>query len=345
MFINRLFWSAYLLDHLRGQARYPFKPLKAIKRDEARRVHTMVTYAYRHVPYYRETMHRLGLQPSNLQSAADLAKLPLLERDQLQRDPEYFVSTAQRLDHYLRLRTGGSTGAPRSVYHDARSLFQNRAHAERERSIIIALIGKSLGYCETEITSPLAVSRKVGQFYQTYGFFPRGARRQWQHLSILDPPDQNVRLINEFKPDVIESYGSYLAIMFAYVQKSGIEFHRPKAIVYTSDDLPESVRHLIEWEFSIPVFSTYGAAEAFKIGFECEHHLGLHLNIDLNPVRIVDANGQPLPDGESGDVVVSELGQPGYCTTQLPVGRYRCHLARSMSLRPVVAVTFIPTGT
>ncbi|MGH7966110.1 MAG: hypothetical protein ACRERD_30535 [Candidatus Binatia bacterium] len=35
--------------------------------------------------------------PGNFRTAADLGKLPVIERDQLQQDPAYFVSTAQPL--------------------------------------------------------------------------------------------------------------------------------------------------------------------------------------------------------------------------------------------------------
>ena len=54
---------------------------------------SIVRHAYSTVPYYRETMDRLGLTPADLGTAADLAKLPILEPWQLTRDPEYFVST------------------------------------------------------------------------------------------------------------------------------------------------------------------------------------------------------------------------------------------------------------
>lgn len=46
--ITRLFWSAYLAYHLRGQARYRFGALAAIKRDQRRRVRAMVAYAQSH---------------------------------------------------------------------------------------------------------------------------------------------------------------------------------------------------------------------------------------------------------------------------------------------------------
>jgi phenylacetate-CoA ligase len=77
--------------------------------------------------------------------------------------------------------------------------------------------------------------------------------------------------------------------------------------VYGADTLSDPVRRLILDEFKIPVLSGYQSVEAPRIGFECDQHLGLHLNIDIHPVRIVDAAGHTLPPGESGEVVVSNL--------------------------------------
>ena len=305
--LKRLYWSAYLAYHLRGQARYPFKPLENIQRDQADRVRAIVAYAYRHVPYYRETMKRLGLQPSDIQNVNDLEKFPVIERESLQRDPEYFVSTARPLGEYLRLRSGGSSGAPRSVYYDARALFQNAAHGERERTIITAIIGRPVGYRETVFASPLSTDHEVQSFCSERGLFPRGVRIERQYLSLTAPPETNVPLLDGFKPDIIRSYGSYLMMLFPYLHDTRRPFHRPKVVSYSSDDLSDTVRHLINQEFSIPVFSTYEAIEAFKIGFECERHLGLHLNIDLYPVRIADEAGRTVAAGESGDVIVSNL--------------------------------------
>lgn len=306
-FVNRLMWNAYLAYHLRGQARFPFKPLEDIKRAQARRVQSIVSFAYRTVPYYRETMNRLGLCPGDFRTADDLARLPLLEREQLQRDPEYFISTAQILNRCLKLRSGGSTGAPCTVYYDTTALFQNAAHGERERSIITSLVGKTFGYRETVFAPPFSSAYEVQQFCRKRALFPPKVRIHRQYLSLLDSPEKTIRLLNDFRPDVVQSYGSYLEMLLAYLQARGESFHRPKVITYSSDGLSDSVKSMLENSFNIPVLSTYQAVEAFKIGFECQHHLGLHLNIDLYPVRIINATGGTLSVGESGDVIVSNL--------------------------------------
>ena len=307
MLLSRLMWNGYLAYYLYGQGRLPFQRLETVHRAQSRRLRSMVLHAHRHAPYYRETMKRLGLSPGDFQTVDDLLKLPLIERSQLQADPEYFVSDSHDLDRCLKLRTGGSTGVPCTIYHDAAALFQNAAYGERERLMITAFVGRSFGYRETVIGSPTTTDRVVQEFCQARGFFPRAVRIERQYLSLLDTPERNLALINEFQPNVIRSYGSYLDVLFPYIYVERRPFSSPKIITYSSDGVSEPVRRLIVDTFKIPLLSTYEAVEAFKIGFECTQRVGVHLNIDLYPVRIVNAEAQPLPDGESGDVVVSNL--------------------------------------
>jgi phenylacetate-CoA ligase len=304
---SRLYWTIYLAYHRRGQARYPFRPLGVIRRDQARRVRATVAHAYRYVPYYRETMDRLDLRPSDFESAEDLKKLPAIERRQLQSNPEHFVSAFRPLDRYFPLRSSGSTGEPSTVYYDAGALFQNAAHGERERSVISPLLGGGSSPRETVIGVHDSSTRAVSQFLQKRTLFRRGGRSRRQFLSLLDPTATNVHLMNEHRPDLVHSYGSYLGILFLYLHQTGTPFHRPRVVTYTADSLSHSARHLIETEFNIPVFSSYQTTEAPRVGFECQQHRGFHVNADLYPVRILDSEEQEVPEGDSGELVVSNL--------------------------------------
>ncbi len=340
--LTRTYWSAYLAWHLRGQARYSFQPMETILGDQARRVQTMVAYAYRYVPYYRETMDRLGLCPADLRSAADLARLPVIERQDLQRDPERFLSTAQPAERYLRIRSGGSTGAPCTVYHSTDALFQNAAHGERERSIYTRLLGKRYGYRETVIASPLGTASEVQRHCRQHALFPAGLRVKRQYLSLLDPPEENCRHIRSFRPHVIHSYGSYLDILFHYLHSSGQTIPGLRLVTYSADGIADATRSLIEECFGIPLFGTYQAVEAFKIGFDCEQHQGFHLNVDLYPLRLVDADGHDVPYGDSGQVVVSNLVNRGTVLLNYRLGDLasmrpgRCPCGRSLPLMSYV---------
>jgi phenylacetate-coenzyme A ligase PaaK-like adenylate-forming protein len=192
MLATRAAWSAYVLWHLRGQAAAPFRPWPAIERDQGGRVRAMIVHAVRHVPYYRDTLRRLGLQPADFRSATDLARLPLIGREDLQRDPEAFLSTTPSRRRLVELRTGGSAGAPRSIHCDPAALFQNLAHSERDRSIRARLLGRKAGYRQTLIASERSGIRKVQEFLDAHALFPRGARIARQYLSLAATPAENV---------------------------------------------------------------------------------------------------------------------------------------------------------
>ena len=118
------------------QRRFSYASPAVVRRAQERRVRTAVAYAQRHVPYYRETMRSLRLAPDDFRTADDLARLPLIQRDQLQRDPEYFVSEKWPPEACVRLESGGSTGEPLTVFRDPRAVrgggsFRAVARADR----------------------------------------------------------------------------------------------------------------------------------------------------------------------------------------------------------------------
>ncbi len=304
--LRPLFGSASTAYYMRGQRRYAFQSWQRIRRDQARRVREMVHYAYRYVPYYRETMRRLGLDPADCQTASDLQKLPLLDREPVQRDPEYFVSRREPLSRHLRLHNSGTTARPCTFYYHTNSLFQNRAINLRSLAVLGPWLARTFGYRRTVIESSSGGAGTVGRAHQSLSFLPPGLRFQDQILSPLDPPEKNLALINQFKPDLVIGYGSYFALLAARAQRTGSELHCPKAIIFSADALPGQAREFFN-DLGAPAFSKYSATEAPELGFECEQHTGLHLNIDAYPVRILDEQGRPAPPGESGEVVVSNL--------------------------------------
>ncbi len=338
MLPSRLYWTAYLAWQLPGQAAFPFASRERIRRAQSRRVGRMVEHAWRTVPYYQDTMKRLGLTPADFQGPEDLAKLPLLERQDLQRDPEYFVSRARPLGRYFRLLTSGTTGQPRVIFHDPASLYENAAHGERERAVLTPRLGRWAGFREAVIAGSNPTISKVQGFSRRHAFFPPGLRIERRYLFLYDPPEVNARLLHEFRPDLLYSYGSYLEILFPYLVQSGAPFHRPKVIVYTSDGLGDPVRRLIEERFQTPVFGLYGSSEFLKIGFQCDSPLGLHLNTDLYPLRILDAAGRNALPGQTGEVVLSNLVNRATVLLNYRVGdlasflEQRCPCGRNLPL-------------
>jgi phenylacetate-CoA ligase len=304
-----LIFTATVAGRALSSPRFPFRSEAAIVRAQRRRLRSTLHHAYRHVPFYREAMDRLGLHPNDVRTSADLARLPVIDREMLQRDPLFFVSRARPLDRYVKTQTGGGSGAPVTVFRDPFSL-REVGHSERVAAVVRELVGKGRRMRVLGIDSPMSPGARVREGVASRILLPGWMRIQRRELSLLDPPTRALAAINEFRPDLISSYGSYLEALFLHAHNAGVDFHLPAVVVYSSDALSARARQLIGG-LGIEVMSYYSAVEASILGFECEEHTGLHLNCDLYPVRIVAETGEELPDGEIGEVVVSNLVNRG----------------------------------
>lgn len=308
--LHRAYWSAYLAWHLPGQAGYPFRPAEQLARDRDRNVRRMAAYAYRWVPYYRETFARLGLTPDDVETFDDLIKLPLIGPDDLQQDPVRFVSTQYPLDTLKLTRSGGSTGRPRAIYTHLSSTYANVAYSERETSLHRQVIGKGRRLVAMGLR-PLDPALAVRDKVRANALWPRRADmwRGWQEtpLRVDALPAEILTAFDRRRPDIFYAYGSVMARVFAYAEREGVAFHAPTIVRYASDALPPTIRQLLTERYGIAVFSAYQATEAPRIGFECEAHRGYHNNIDLYPVRILDEDGRDCPPGVVGEVAVSTL--------------------------------------
>ncbi len=308
--MKRLWGTASLGFHYLRQRRYPFRRREAVLRDQSRRVQRMAAQAYRFVPYYRETFGKLGLRPSDFRTAADLAKLPILERRRIQSDPERFLSKARSAGRSVCFHTAGSTGQPLAVTHELQAVLLIAVYGQRYHDCFAAQFPLRWGggSRETWIFPPVGSTvMAIRRLQMDNILLAKKLAAPRQFLSMLDSPEKNIPLINAYKPDIIHSYGSYLEVLFARLQATGEAFHRPKAVGFGGDGLSVSARRMIQDYFGIPVFGLYSCVEAPSLAFECEGHRGLHINEDLYPLRVVDSSGRSLPPGEEGEVVISNL--------------------------------------
>lgn len=309
--LRRLGRTARLFLRARAEARFPFADEATIRRAQAGRLRSIAAFAHRRVPWYRAAMEAAGIDPADLSSAEDLARLPLVGRDDLQRRPLDFLPDGRVSDRFMQVRTGGSTGAPRTIHHTPESALANAAHGERERTIVARLAGRWTGYDEVVVVSPFAAAREIHGTVRGRTLVPRRWRIHRHFLSILDEPAEIAEKIDAIEPAVLHGFGSYLGRLFRYLDGTGREMHRPRVVTYSSDGMTAAERRLIEERFGIPVLGAYQAIEAFKIGFECGESEGVHMNVDLYPVRVIDEEGRELPPGEVGSVVVSNLVNRG----------------------------------
>lgn len=305
--MRRLARTVELVLRARRQARFPFRPLEEIDRAGRRRTRTAIRHAADSVPFYRDALERAGARPEEFREPGDLARLPVVTPGDFQRDAAAFTSARFGEGDGVTVRSGGSTAEPKAVRHDAAALFANAAHGERERSIVARFVGRPGGYREVVVVPPFASAFEVQRFVRERLALPRRLAVRRRYLSLLDGVEANVPRVAGFRPHVLHTYGSYAGPLLREMHDRGTFPDTLRVLWYSSDALPEADRRFVVGSLGLAVLSTYQAVEAFKIGFECGEGEGIHLNIDLYPVRIVDESSRDVPVGETGAVVVSNL--------------------------------------
>jgi phenylacetate-CoA ligase len=301
--LSRARGTLTILRHVPGQRRAQRLPVERLAARRDARVRALVRYAAATVPHYRD------LDPDAIRGAADLERLPLVHKSDVQADLDRFRSRSRQGRDAVRFRTTGSTAMPLTIFHDRASLLANVAYGERERAVEAHFVGRRYGYRVLDVRALAGTVGLVHSFYADSTFRP--ARPERRPLSVETPPEEVLAAIERLRPAVVHSYGGYLELLFRVAAATSTLRHRPRAVLYSGDTMSDAGRELIASGFGIPVLSQYNAVECFKIAFTCEEGTGFHLHEDLCHVRLVTADGRPCASGERGEVVLSNLTNRG----------------------------------
>ncbi len=101
-------------------------------------------------------------------------------------------------------------------------------------------------------------------------------------------------------------YPSSIFSYATFAKKLGINDISFESVISLGDKMFPHYRDMIENIFNTEVFDTYGAAEGLMIAGECSEHK-YHILSPHVHVEILDKNGNAVPNGTLGHVVVTSL--------------------------------------
>jgi phenylacetate-CoA ligase len=136
--------------------------------------------------------------------------------------------------------------------------------------------------------------------------------------------ERQVRLIQDFEPDIIMVTPSYMLSILDEFRKEGIDPRSSslKVGIFGAEPWTNKMRREIEQAFDMHAVDIYGLSEVMGPGVanECvETKDGLHIWEDHFYPEIIDPiTGEVKEDGEEGELVFTTLTKEG-----LPVIRYR----------------------
>lgn len=287
-----------------------------IEKLQLERLQETVARVYKKVPYYRAKMDEMGVKPQDIQSLADLQKLPFTTKQDM-RDTYPFGLFAVPQDELVRIHaSSGTTGKPTVVGYTRGDLETWTDCVAR-----IACMGG-------------ATEKDVAQICFGYGMFTGalGLHYGLEKIGAAIVPsstgnsEKQLMYMKDFRTSLLVATPSYALRLAEVARELGIEPQRDlgvKIALVGSELLTDAMReemHLA-WGRDIKITSNYGMSELMGPGVsgECLEHCGMHINEDYFIPEIIDSNtGEVLPVGEKGELVITCIKKEG-----LPLIRYR----------------------
>jgi phenylacetate-CoA ligase len=243
-----------------------------------------------------------------------LREFPLLSKEQVQADPQRFVSVhASRIPHH-RATTGGTTGSQLCFLEDD-------ATYAREMAFIHSMWSR-VGY------SPSA--RKAT--FRGVSFARIGDGTYWQENPIHnelqfspfhlheDALPRYIERLRQYRPAFLHGYPSAIDVVAEYALRSGDCRTLPpiKAALLGSEGCTPAQRERISRAFSTRVFTWYGHSERSVLAGECEQSGIYHHIPAYGTVELLLPTGQSCRSGETGELVGT-----GFSNRVMPLIRYR----------------------
>lgn len=279
---------------------------------QVRKLREFLTDLRRRVPYYRELFRALGFEPEKLGDVADLQRLPLLDKATIREHTE--ALRAEDATDLARFNTGGSSGEP-LVFYLGKDRVSHDVAAKRRAT---RWWGVDIGDPEMVVWgSPI----ELGTQDRVRLWRDRLFRSEL--LPAFEMSQENldsfVQRIREARPSMLFGYPSSLALIARHARERGIAVNNLgiKVAFVTSERLYDEQREEIESTFACPVANGYGGRDAGFIAHQCPAG-SLHITAEDIVVEIIDQQGQSLPPGEEGEIVVTHMH-----TADFPFVRYR----------------------
>jgi phenylacetate-CoA ligase len=135
-----------------------------------------------------------------------------------------------------------------------------------------------------------------------------------------------LEMIERARPTAIVGVPSFLRVISEKAHETGFDLKNSsvKKAICIGEPVRERSLALntsgraIERTWGARVYSTYGVTELANSLCECDAGAGGHLHTELLHIEVLDDQGNPLPDGEVGEIVATTFG-----VEAMPLIRYR----------------------
>src|SRR5262249_35378371 len=299
------------MDQLEPIEKASVDELRAV---QLRRLRWSLEHAYQRVQHYRKAMDAAAVHPGDLKHFGDLAKFPLTTKADLRANYPFGMFAAPMSEIVRVHASSGTTGKPTVVGYTREDIAT--------WSVLMARSIRAAGGRSTDIV----------HIAYGYGLFTGGLGAHYgaETLGATVVPvsggmtERQVQLIRDFRPGIIMCTPSYPLVIGDEFARQGLDPAQCglRIGIFGAEPWTESMRAELEKRFGLTALDLYGLSEVIGPGVaqECmETRDGLTVWEDHFYPEIIDPqSGAPLPDGQTGELVLTSLTKIG-----MPVIRYR----------------------
>lgn len=264
-----------------------------------------LSFTAKNVPFYRqyfkENSHK---DPSRLED------WPVLSRDHLWNHLSDLHSELPAKWKTWTHASGGSTGKPVTVTHD--EFFAAKASALRR--LCGELFFKGPHYNQLILWGggdEVKQSFHVGLATRIKDSLRLKLGLKTTHINTFEYTqrkfEESVSVLQKQKPTFIFGYAGSIYELAKYIDEHSISLvSPPKLIGTTAQTLHQFMREKIEKVFGCRVCDHYGSREVGPIAWQ-HHDGGMYFPKFFSKVEVVDADDQPVAEGEQGRILVTTL--------------------------------------
>ncbi|MFN2607547.1 MAG: phenylacetate--CoA ligase family protein [Acidimicrobiales bacterium] len=297
------------LSSLTGSDWWSADEARAYQDDQVARV---VASAYARSPHYREVMAGRSLTPADVRSVADLAKLPVLTKEDVRAAADRILASPRPARGLVPRHTSGTTGTSLHFYTPRSAIAFQWAVWWRHR----LRFGLSPGDWHVNFTGKPVVP--PGQQAPPYWRRSRPVHQVLVNMHHMTPAAAPA-IAGFLDSHPAAFWSGYPSIIHAFalsLEDTGVGLRRPPRVVATgAENVLDAQRRAIENLTGGVVTDTYGLSEGCGNASQCPE-LVYHEDVELGALECVDA--EALEDGTvRGGIVCT-----GFANDDFPFIRY-----------------------
>lgn len=274
----------------------------ALEELQFRRLKDLLSHAGDSTPYFSKLYSDCGFDPRKISGFSDIRKIPIQTKQSIRANFDDLKS-ADFPKHAARItRTSGSTGEPFTIYHSGLAHTYLRAlnFAAWNQA------GYTLGDRYATFAGGSLMPDTIGFKQTVYAWLLNCRPLPSYHLS----REHFVRYLNILQHEKVKyiyGYASALHDFSRTIEEQGLDFSFLRGVFTSSDMLYPPQRQSIERVLGVRIIDIYGNPESGLMSYECQEHDGFHQGMQNAFVEIADVDGNPVPDGTVGRVIVTSL--------------------------------------